>query len=171
MLRSFRTFSEGMLWSIKSVSCFLDITVFSFWKCSYVLVLFCSVPVFNIPGRTFPVQILFSKTPCEDYVEAAVKQAMSIHITCPPGDILIFMTGQDEIECCCFNLAERMEALQTSTEKAPTPLAILPIYSQLPSDLQVWTCFINDETARDCMALFQAPFIQLEIMWLCPIWW
>ena len=95
------------------------------------------MPVFNIPGRTFPVQILFSKTPCEDYVEAAVKQAMSIHITCPPGDILIFMTGQDEIECCCFNLAERMEALQTNTEKAPTPLAILPIYSQLPSDLQV----------------------------------
>jgi len=97
---------------------------------------FGSVPVFNIPGRTFPVQILYSKTPCEDYVEAAVKQAMSIHITCPPGDILIFMTGQDEIECCCFALAERMEALETSAQKAPIPLAILPIYSQLPSDLQ-----------------------------------
>lgn len=96
-----------------------------------------SVPVFNIPGRTFPVNILFSKTPCEDYVEAAVKQAMSIHITCPPGDILIFMTGQDEIECVCFNLAERMEALEAGSSKAPTPLAILPIYSQLPSDLQV----------------------------------
>jgi pre-mRNA-splicing factor ATP-dependent RNA helicase DHX38/PRP16 len=95
------------------------------------------VPVFSIPGRTFPVQILYSKTPCEDYVEAAVKQAMSIHITCPSGDILIFMTGQDEIECCCFALAERMEALETSAQKAPIPLAILPIYSQLPSDLQV----------------------------------
>jgi pre-mRNA-splicing factor ATP-dependent RNA helicase DHX38/PRP16 len=108
---------------------------------------FGSVPVFSIPGRTFPVQILYSKTPCEDYVEAAVKQAMSIHITCPPGDILIFMTGQDEIECCCFALAERMEALETSAQKAPIPLAILPIYSQLPSDLQVLYYFLQPGNA------------------------
>lgn len=112
---------------------------------------FGSVPVFNIPGRTFPVQILFSKTPCEDYVEAAVKQAMSIHITCPPGDILIFMTGQDEIECVCFNLAERMEALETSSAKPPTPLAILPIYSQLPSDLQAKIFQKAENGARKCI--------------------
>jgi len=48
---------------------------------------------------------MFSKTPCEDYVEAAVKQAMTIHITSGPGDILIFMTGQEEIEATCFALA------------------------------------------------------------------
>ena len=52
------------------------------------------VPVFKIPGRTFPVDILFAKTPCEDYVEGAVKQAMQIHLSQPAGDILIFMTGQ-----------------------------------------------------------------------------
>ena len=33
-----------------------------------------------------------------DYVEAAVKQALAIHIAYPPGDILVFMTGQEEIE-------------------------------------------------------------------------
>ncbi|GJZ06213.1 pre-mRNA-splicing factor ATP-dependent RNA helicase DEAH7-like protein isoform X1 [Tanacetum coccineum] len=71
--------------------------------------LLVDVPIFNIPGRTFPVQILYSKTPCEDYVEAAVKQAMTIHITSAPGDILIFMTGQDEIEATCYALSERME--------------------------------------------------------------
>ncbi|GKC91692.1 pre-mRNA-splicing factor ATP-dependent RNA helicase DEAH7, partial [Tanacetum coccineum] len=76
---------------------------------------FGSVPIFNIPGRTFPVQILYSKTPCEDYVEAAVKQAMTIHITSAPGDILIFMTGQDETEATCYALSERMEQLVTST--------------------------------------------------------
>uniref|UniRef100_A0A453BF78 RNA helicase n=1 Tax=Aegilops tauschii subsp. strangulata TaxID=200361 RepID=A0A453BF78_AEGTS len=64
--------------------------------------------------RTFPVNILFSKTPCEDYVEAAVKQAMTIHITSGPGDILIFMTGQEEIEATCYALAERMEQLISS---------------------------------------------------------
>jgi pre-mRNA-splicing factor ATP-dependent RNA helicase DHX38/PRP16 len=55
---------------------------------------FGGAPVFHIPGRTFPVNILFSKTPCEDYVKAALKQAMAIHIKSGPGDILIFMTGQ-----------------------------------------------------------------------------
>ncbi|KAG6550822.1 hypothetical protein Mapa_007618 [Marchantia paleacea] len=112
---------------------------------------FGSVPVFNIPGRTFPVNILYSKSPCEDYVDAAVKQAMSIHISCPPGDILIFMTGQDEIECCCFALAERMEQLESSSERAITPMSILPIYSQLPSDLQAKIFQKAEGGARKCI--------------------
>lgn len=41
---------------------------------------FARAPVFNIPGRTFPVDVLFSKTPQEDYVDAAVKQAIAIHL-------------------------------------------------------------------------------------------
>jgi pre-mRNA-splicing factor ATP-dependent RNA helicase DHX38/PRP16 len=52
------------------------------------------VPCFTIPGRTFPVQTMWSKSPCEDYVDAAVKQALAIYMSHPPGDILIFMTGQ-----------------------------------------------------------------------------
>ena len=59
---------------------------------------FGNVPIFNIPGRTFPVDILFSKTPQEDYVEAAVKQALQIHLSGMSGDILIFMPGQEDIE-------------------------------------------------------------------------
>lgn len=62
-------------------------------------------PCFTIPGRTFPVDVLFSKTPCEDYVESAVKQALQIHISHPPGDILIFMTGQEDIEVTCAVIA------------------------------------------------------------------
>ena len=89
----------------------------------------CSVPVFHIPGRTFPVNILFSKTPCEDYVDAAVKQAMAIHMTSGAGDILIFLTGQDEIETACYALAERMQQLEASSKNSAAPLAILPIYS------------------------------------------
>ena len=54
----------------------------------------------------------------------------------PEGDILIFMTGQEEIEACCFALKERLEQLASSGSTVPE-LLILPIYSQLPSDLQV----------------------------------
>jgi len=92
---------------------------------------FGNAPIFNIPGRTFPVDIMFAKTPQEDYVDAAVKQILAIHLSHSPGDILVFMTGQEDIEVTCSATAERLEQL----DDAP-PLAILPIYSQLPADLQ-----------------------------------
>lgn len=71
------------------------------------------------------------QTPQEDYVEAAVKQALQIHLSGMGGDILIFMPGQEDIEVTSDQIVERLEDL----ESAP-PLTVLPIYSQLPSDLQ-----------------------------------
>jgi len=59
------------------------------------IIFLCS---YTIPGRTFPVDIMFSKNPVEDYVDAAVKQALQIHLQPPPGDILVFMPGQEDIE-------------------------------------------------------------------------
>ncbi|WVZ01502.1 hypothetical protein V8G54_027571 [Vigna mungo] len=112
---------------------------------------FGSVPIFHIPGRTFPVNILWSKTPVEDYVEGAVKQAMTIHITSPPGDILIFMTGQDEIEAACYALAERMEQMVSTSNKVVPKLLILPIYSQLPADLQAKIFQKAEDGARKCI--------------------
>ena len=56
---------------------------------------FGGVPVFEIPGRTYPVEVEYSKTPQEDYVSAAVEKALRVHLGQPlPGDILIFMTGR-----------------------------------------------------------------------------
>ena len=92
---------------------------------------FGSAPIFNIPGRTFPVDIYFSKTLFDDYVDAAVKQALTIHLENGPGDILIFMTGQEDIEATCILIAERLKQL----ENTPAML-VLPIYSQLSSDIQ-----------------------------------
>ena len=62
---------------------------------------FGNVPTFTIPGRTFPVDVLFTRNPSEDYVESAVKQAIQIHLQPSKGDILIFMPGQEEIEVTC----------------------------------------------------------------------
>uniref|UniRef100_H2Y9B4 RNA helicase n=1 Tax=Ciona savignyi TaxID=51511 RepID=H2Y9B4_CIOSA len=92
---------------------------------------FGNVPNYTIPGRTFAVDILFSKNVVEDYVEAAVKQALQIHVQGRKGDILCFMPGQEDIEVTCDTLTERIEELEDVA-----PLAVLPIYSQLPSDLQ-----------------------------------
>lgn len=46
---------------------------------------FGNVPSFTIPGRTFPVELFFSKNSVEDYVDAAVKQALQIHLHPNPG--------------------------------------------------------------------------------------
>ncbi|XP_053094210.1 pre-mRNA-splicing factor ATP-dependent RNA helicase PRP16 isoform X2 [Pangasianodon hypophthalmus] len=107
---------------------------------------FGNVPIFHIPGRTFPVDILFSKTPQEDYVEAAVKQALQIHLSGLVGDILIFMPGQEDIEVTSDQIVERLEEL----ENAPA-LAVLPIYSQLPSDLQAKIFQKAPDGVRKCI--------------------
>ncbi|KAH9917373.1 P-loop containing nucleoside triphosphate hydrolase protein [Epithele typhae] len=90
-----------------------------------------NAPTFTIPGRTFPVETFHSKSPCEDYVDSAVKQVLQIHLSLPPGDILVFMTGQEDIEITCQVVQERLSQLDD-----PAPLAVLPIYSQMPADLQ-----------------------------------
>eukprot|EP00981_Chlorochromonas_danica_P005586 scaffold1159_cov160-Ochromonas_danica.AAC.8 len=108
---------------------------------------FGKVPIFRIPGRTFPVETYFAKTPAEDYVEAAVKQALTIHLSYPPGDILIFMTGQEDIEATCQVIAERCGALG---ETVP-PLLLLPMYSQLPADLQAKIFDRSSDGQRKCI--------------------
>lgn len=62
---------------------------------------FGGVPIFTIPGRTFPVQTFYQKSACDDYVESVVNQILTIHLSYDPGDILVFMTGQNDIECVC----------------------------------------------------------------------
>jgi pre-mRNA-splicing factor ATP-dependent RNA helicase DHX38/PRP16 len=93
---------------------------------------FGNAPIFKIPGRTFPVEIMFSKVPKVDYVEAAVQQVLTVHVSHPPGDILVFMTGQDDVEATCFLIGEKIQDESRNFK----PLMILPIYSQLPSYLQ-----------------------------------
>jgi ATP-dependent RNA helicase DHR2 len=60
---------------------------------------FGSVALFHVPGRQYPVEAFHSQEPVEDYVEAALKTVFTIHYSEPlPGDILVFLTGQEEIE-------------------------------------------------------------------------
>ncbi|KAF5385347.1 hypothetical protein D9615_001205 [Tricholomella constricta] len=93
---------------------------------------FFGCPIFTIPGRTYPVEILYTKEPESDYLDASLITVMQIHLSEPPGDILLFLTGQEEIDTSCEILFERMKALGP---KVPE-LIILPIYSALPSEVQ-----------------------------------
>ena len=107
---------------------------------------FGGVPIYRIPGRTFHVEKYFAKTPPEDYVEAAVKQVLTIHLSFPTGDILVFMTGQEDIEATCQILAERIATLD-----GVAPILLLPMYSQLPSDLQSKIFDSTQDGTRKCI--------------------
>jgi len=93
---------------------------------------FNECPIFTIPGRTYPVEILYSKEPESDYLEAALMTVMQIHLTEPKGDVLLFLTGQEEIDTSCEILHERMKALGSDIPE----LHIIPVYSALPSEMQ-----------------------------------
>lgn len=93
---------------------------------------FHGCPIFSIPGRTFPVEVMYSKEPESDYLDAALITVMQIHLTESAGDILVFLTGQEEIDTACEILFERMKALGPSVPE----LVILPVYSALPSEMQ-----------------------------------
>ena len=93
---------------------------------------FNKCPIFTIPGRTFPVEVMYSREPESDYLDAALITVMQIHLTEPPGDILLFLTGQEEIDTSCEILFERMKALGPSVPE----LLILPVYANLPSEMQ-----------------------------------
>ncbi|XP_063696114.1 ATP-dependent RNA helicase DHX8 [Culicoides brevitarsis] len=93
---------------------------------------FFEAPIFTIPGRTFPVEILYTKEPETDYLDASLITVMQIHLREPPGDILLFLTGQEEIDTACEILYERMKSLGPDVPE----LIILPVYSALPSEMQ-----------------------------------
>lgn len=102
---------------------------------------FNNAPILKIPGRRFPVDIYYTKTPEPNYIEAAVLTAIQIHISQSDelfdekktgGDILIFLTGQEEIE-----LAKKMINFNLKKLKNKIPnYIVLPIYSALPSEEQ-----------------------------------
>ncbi|KAF6142013.1 hypothetical protein GIB67_037981 [Kingdonia uniflora] len=93
---------------------------------------FYNCNIFTIPGRTFPVEILYTKQPENDYLDASLITVMQIHLTEPEGDVLLFLTGQEEIDHACQSLYERMKGLGKNVPE----LIILPVYSALPSEMQ-----------------------------------
>ncbi|WWC99722.1 hypothetical protein V866_006627 [Kwoniella sp. B9012] len=93
---------------------------------------FDQAPIFDVPGRRYPVDMFYTKQPEANYMHAAVTTILQIHTTQPKGDILLFLTGQDEIEAAEENLKETMYALGDKVAE----LIIAPIYANLPSEMQ-----------------------------------
>lgn len=93
---------------------------------------FGNCPIMHVPGRTYPVDIVYTKEPEMDYLDAALMTVMQIHLSEPPGDILVFLTGQEEIDAACEMLRSKVKVLGGGIPD----LIILPVYSSLPSEMQ-----------------------------------
>jgi pre-mRNA-splicing factor ATP-dependent RNA helicase DHX15/PRP43 len=89
-------------------------------------------PLLNVPGRVFPVDVYYSREAESDYVEACIRTAVEIHEGEPVGDILIFLTGEDEIEQAC----EKIRRLGNRNMAKYGEMKVVPLYSSLPPQMQ-----------------------------------
>ncbi|BGP22097.1 DHX37 protein [Rhodotorula toruloides] len=62
-------------------------------------------PVLHITARQHPVTLHFARRTAHDYLEQAYKKVARIHVRLPPGGVLVFCTGQNEI----VSLVKRLE--------------------------------------------------------------
>lgn len=95
---------------------------------------FLDAPLLAVPGRTHPVEIFYTPEPEQDYVEAAIRTVLQIHATEDEGDILVFLTGEEEIEDASRKIS--MEADEMIREADAGPLKVYPLYGSLPPHMQ-----------------------------------
>eukprot|EP00198_Chlamydomonas_reinhardtii_P001306 XP_001690641.1 DEAH-box nuclear pre-mRNA splicing factor [Chlamydomonas reinhardtii] len=85
-----------------------------------------------VRGRQFPVQVLYTARPEDNYLDAAINATLQVHGEEPEGDVLVFLTGQDEIDS-----AERLLKAAAAVGGRPRELLVLPIYAALPPEQQM----------------------------------
>ncbi|KAF7790146.1 hypothetical protein EIP86_001098 [Pleurotus ostreatoroseus] len=93
-------------------------------------------PLFKVPGRTHPVEVFYTQQPEPDYVEAAIRTVLMIHRAEDPGDILLFLTGEEEIEDACRKIKAEADDLVNADPSSVGPLVCVPLYSSLPPQQQ-----------------------------------
>ncbi|XP_078122182.1 ATP-dependent RNA helicase DHX33 isoform X2 [Sander vitreus] len=91
-------------------------------------------PVLYLEGRQHPIQIYYTKQPQSDYLQAALVSIFQIHQEAPPShDILVFMTGQEEIEA----LARTCRDIAKHLPDGCGPMVVIPLYASLPPTQQL----------------------------------
>src|SRR5690606_11163700 len=87
------------------------------------------------PGSTHPIETFYTPEPQKDYVEAALRTVLQIHATEPEGDILLFLTGEEEIEDAAKKIALEVDELRRESDNVG-PLKVHTLYGTLPPHQQ-----------------------------------
>ena len=93
---------------------------------------FPRAPLFQVPGSLFPVELFYTQEPEPDYLQAALRTVTQIHLYEPPGDVLLFLTGEQEILDLCTKLSRAMATWPVEKRT----LRIVPLFSSLPQAQQ-----------------------------------
>ncbi|UZJ56657.1 hypothetical protein CBS101457_005977 [Exobasidium rhododendri] len=93
---------------------------------------FNDAPLLRVPGRTFPVETFYTPEPEPDYLEAAIRTVLMIHQAEDEGDILVFLTGEEEIEDACRKIKAEADEMASKDPDMCGPLKVVPLYSSLP---------------------------------------
>nr|XP_018679353.1 PREDICTED: probable pre-mRNA-splicing factor ATP-dependent RNA helicase DEAH2 isoform X2 [Musa acuminata subsp. malaccensis] len=93
---------------------------------------FSGAPLMKVPGRLHPVEIFYTQEPERDYLEAAIRTVVQIHMCEPSGDILVFLTGEEEIEDACRKITKEINNMGDQVG----PVKVVPLYSTLPPAMQ-----------------------------------
>lgn len=93
---------------------------------------FHEAPLMKVPGRLHPVEIFYTQEPERDYLEAAIRTVVQIHLCEGVGDILVFLTGEEEIEDACKKISREVQNMGDSAG----PVKVVPLYSTLPPAMQ-----------------------------------
>ncbi|OCH84806.1 P-loop containing nucleoside triphosphate hydrolase protein [Obba rivulosa] len=92
-------------------------------------------PLLKIPGRPYPIKTLYLSRLDQDYVKMAIRTTLRIHTKEDPGDVLVFLTGEEEIEDACRMITLKAEGLMNQSPNSVGPLVCVPLYSSLsPSE-------------------------------------
>ncbi|KAH3758803.1 pre-mRNA-splicing factor ATP-dependent RNA helicase DEAH10 [Pelomyxa schiedti] len=92
-----------------------------------------SAKIHYIPGRQYPVELFYTPEAEPDYLDAVLITVLQIHLEEPPGDILVFLTGKEEIEATEKLLEEKAEKLPPDSMR----MMICPIFAALASEHQM----------------------------------
>lgn len=95
---------------------------------------FNDAPLLAVPGRTHPVEIFYTPEPEQDYLEAAIRTVLQIHATEPEGDILLFLTGEEEIEEAVRKISLEVDEMVREVDAGP--MKVYPLYGSLPPHMQ-----------------------------------
>lgn len=100
--------------------------------------------IISLEGRMYPVDSMFLEEPAEDYLERAVKTVFDIHASEPDGDVLVFLTGREEIDTALQKIADRAGSLHPRAQK----ILPLPLYAGLTSEQQLYVFEPSPENTR-----------------------
>lgn len=106
------------------------------------LAFFSDSVLVRVPGRQFPVHLLYTRAPEEDYLDAAMLAVLQIHAEEEPGGVLVFLPGQEDIENLTHMLAEHLPSVKgggggPAPANGSSDFSILPLYSALSQEEQL----------------------------------